>query len=316
MVNWVKVLYESGARNFIFQNINPLQHTILYSSTGYYTKFWTFPRNATSWSVSMTELALSGNDLTQLKLQALLPQIPDAHVAHFDSHSLFQDMFDNPSQYLNGTAPLNVTGCINSCVFQVNEPDSGVCTLVNGTDRDSYLWYDELHPSEQADRIVAREMALVMEGKTNSDPARHFSTTSRPDPNHFRSRTSLNPTMNEHLTKPTKYDIEDSNIALLGSDLEKRVREHGGDKETAWNEAGATTGLQIWRIEKFHVVPWSTAEEGRFYDGDSYIVLYTYKKTPESESFSYNLHFWLGDETSQDEAGTAAYKTVELDDRE
>lgn len=104
MVNWVKVLYESGARNFIFQNvsvgtcdntlgirtklieygveskINPLQHTILYSSTGYYTKFWTFPRNATSWSVSMTELTLSGNDLTQLKLQALLPQIPDAHV--------------------------------------------------------------------------------------------------------------------------------------------------------------------------------------------------------------------------------------------
>lgn len=25
--------------------------------------------------------------------------------------------------------------------------------------------------------------------------------------------------MNEHLTKPTKYDIEDSNIALLGSDV-------------------------------------------------------------------------------------------------
>ncbi|KAJ3765584.1 GDSL lipase/acylhydrolase [Lentinula raphanica] len=167
MVNWVKVLYDSGARNFIFQNMIPLQHTILYSSTGYYTKFWTFPRNATSWSVSMTELTLSGNDLTQLKLQALLPQIPGAHIAHFDSHSLFQDMLSNPSAYLNGTAPLNVTGCINSCVFQVNEPDSGVCTLVNGTDRDSYLWYDELHPSEQADRIVAREMALVMEGKTS-----------------------------------------------------------------------------------------------------------------------------------------------------
>ncbi|KAJ3783564.1 hypothetical protein GGU10DRAFT_50743 [Lentinula aff. detonsa] len=76
-------------------------------------------------------------------------------------------MLVNPSQYLNGTAPLNVTGCINSCVFQVNEPDSGACTLVNGTDRDSYLWYDELHPSEQADRIVAREMALVMEGKAS-----------------------------------------------------------------------------------------------------------------------------------------------------
>ncbi|KAJ3765583.1 fragmin60 [Lentinula raphanica] len=120
--------------------------------------------------------------------------------------------------------------------------------------------------------------------------------------------------MEPYLTKPTKYDIEDSNIALLGSDLEKRVREHAGDKELAWDEAGLEPGLQTWRIEKFHVVPWPKAQEGRFYDGDSYIVLYTYKKTPEAESFSYDLHFWLGEETSQDEAGTAAYKTVELDD--
>ena len=40
----------------------------------------------------------------------------------------------------------------------------------------------------------------------------------------------------------------------------------------------------------------------------------TYKKTPEAQSFSYDLHFWLGQNTTQDEAGTAAYKTVELDD--
>ncbi|KAF8158185.1 actin regulatory protein [Crassisporium funariophilum] len=117
-----------------------------------------------------------------------------------------------------------------------------------------------------------------------------------------------------HLTKATVYNIEDSNIALLGSDLEKHVREEAGDEESAWKDAGSSPGLQIWRIEKFHVAVWPKERVGSFYDGDSYIVLHTYKKTPDAESLSYDLHFWLGQNTTQDEAGTAAYKTVELDD--
>jgi len=99
---------------------------------------------------------------------------------------------------------------------------------------------------------------------------------------------------------------------LLGSDLEKNVRLHAGDKEPAWDDAGKVPGLQLWRIEQFRVVSWT--KPGQFFDGDSYIILHTYKKKPDSEALSYDLHFWLGHDTTQDEAGTAAYKTVELDD--
>ncbi|XP_074648526.1 advillin-like [Tubulanus polymorphus] len=76
---------------------------------------------------------------------------------------------------------------------------------------------------------------------------------------------------------------------------------------------GQTPGLEIWRIEKLKVVPVDQNQYGEFYSGDSYIVLSTVKP-PKSSALKWDLHFWLGKETSQDEAGVAAYKTVELDD--
>lgn len=54
----------------------------------------------------------------------------------------------------------------------------------------------------------------------------------------------------------------------------------------------------------------SPEQYAAFYDGDSYIVLHTYMK---GDKIANNVHFWLGQHTTQDEAGTAAYKTVELD---
>jgi len=115
------------------------------------------------------------------------------------------------------------------------------------------------------------------------------------------------------MLKPKQYNLEDSNIANLGSDLDKKCREAAAKTEVAWNNAGKKVGLQIWRIEKFHVVSWPADQYGSFFDGDSYIVLSTYKKEGK-EALYWDVHFWLGTYTSQDEAGTAAYKTVELDD--
>ncbi|CCO27118.1 Gelsolin-like protein 1 AltName: Full=Actin-modulator [Rhizoctonia solani AG-1 IB] len=110
-------------------------------------------------------------------------------------------------------------------------------------------------------------------------------------------------------------DIAKTNIALWGTELHQRVREHAGDAENAWEDVGQDQGLWIWRIEDFKVTPWPDDLKGQFYDGDSYIILNTYKKNPDSEALAHDLHFWLGSQTSLDEAGTAAYKAVELDDR-
>ena len=59
----------------------------------------------------------------------------------FDSHALFTDIYRNPKVYLNGTAPLNVTGAVHSCVLQPDKSTSDpVCTDAVGTDQDSFLW--------------------------------------------------------------------------------------------------------------------------------------------------------------------------------
>jgi len=116
------------------------------------------------------------------------------------------------------------------------------------------------------------------------------------------------------MLKQKEYNVADSNIANLGSDLDKKIRQAAAQTEDAWKGAGKKLGLEIWRIEKFHVKTIAKETFGQFYSGDSYILLHTYKKRPDSDALAWDVHFWLGKFTTQDEAGTAAYKTVELDD--
>lgn len=81
--------------------------------------------------------------------------------------------------------------------------------------------------------------------------------------------------------------------------------------DPAFANAGQTPGIEIWRIEKLQVVPYDLASYGKFYSGDSYIVLYTKRTNGHTD---WNIHFWLGKDTSTDESGVAAIKSVELDD--
>ncbi|KAL2829496.1 putative actin-binding protein Fragmin [Aspergillus cavernicola] len=116
------------------------------------------------------------------------------------------------------------------------------------------------------------------------------------------------------LVHPKQYDIKDSNVELIGSDLDHRVKHNSALTEPAWNngKVGQQPGLLIWRIENFEVIPWPKERTGEFYNGDSYIVLNSSKL--DDDKLRHDIFFWLGNKTTQDEAGTAAYKTVELDE--
>ena len=71
----------------------------------------------------------------------------------------------------------------------------------------------------------------------------------------------------------------------------------------------ASGGLVGWRIENKETVAVPEDQLSKLYSGDSYLFLYS-----KDAGGPWNIHFWLGKDTSQDESGIAAYKAVELDD--
>lgn len=113
------------------------------------------------------------------------------------------------------------------------------------------------------------------------------------------------------MSKSTMARILDIEELDLTKYLEK-LNLNSDEIKAEWGSSGSEVGLKIWRVEKFKITPWPEKDYGKFYSGDSYIVLSTWMNN-ESKNLCHDIHFWLGENTSQDEAGTAAYKTVELD---
>lgn len=120
------------------------------------------PKNHTELSGRMMEQVVTVNSIYDYRtpFEVLIERNwPGAEFAVFDVNGLMLDIYNNPSQYLNGTAPLDVTGYVHHC-----NTTGGDCATRPSPD--SYMWYDELHPSEQTDRVIAREFVNVVEGSS------------------------------------------------------------------------------------------------------------------------------------------------------
>lgn len=93
-------------------------------------------------------------------LPTYLRYLPISNIIISTNITNFQisDIYHNPTSYLNGTtAPLDVRGYNRHC-----NATGGNCQTSSSPD--SFLWFDALHPSEQTDRVIAREFVEVVKG--------------------------------------------------------------------------------------------------------------------------------------------------------
>ncbi len=112
------------------------------------------------------------------------------------------------------------------------------------------------------------------------------------------------PLTNSLFSMASQASFEDSNIAMLSSALHHEVKLDAAKQEKAFQGAGSKAGLEVWRIERFELAKWPADQVGTFFSGDAFIVLHSYLLPEQkTEKLNYDLYFWLGKDSTQDEQG-------------
>ncbi|KAK5560762.1 hypothetical protein LTR46_001070 [Exophiala xenobiotica] len=146
----VNQLYDSGARNFVFLNVPPVDRSPLTASSG-----------PAAQALEASRIALFNSRIATLAANLAHADKQNA-VFLYDTHTLFEEVLDNPQQfpqtapyrnttdycldYENGTAAMDTLNA--SCVYPVNE----------------YFWLNSLHPTYPMHDLLSSKVAEELRG--------------------------------------------------------------------------------------------------------------------------------------------------------
>lgn len=158
-------VYRLGGRHFVLLNVLPLQLSPMYASvdnggTGN-NEYWgnKATYNTTETQDRMEQYLSSANSMfaTGAPYNLLVKRRwPGATVSLLDVHSLLLDLRADPTRYY--TEPVNITGSWRGC------GDAGCWQSTNP--QSSFVWYDEVHPSERTCEHVADEFIKLLDGRS------------------------------------------------------------------------------------------------------------------------------------------------------
>lgn len=112
----IRNLYSLGVWRFIINSLILLQITRLYSNSSDPTIYFPAPHDGVAWNKRIFNLVHSLNALIRGGVDTLSEEWRDtATVDMFDTYGLFEDMYNKPEKWFNGSIPPNVTGHCHQC---------------------------------------------------------------------------------------------------------------------------------------------------------------------------------------------------------
>ncbi|RYP06543.1 hypothetical protein DL764_003088 [Monosporascus ibericus] len=161
-------IYGAGGRHFVLFNTVPLERSPLFAAPqnggAMMTRYWDTKMNynTTAFEQKMRQYTTAVNRIFEygVPFQLLVKdRWPGATFAVFDVHTLVEDIIAQPKQYLD--KPADVVGFYWRCT----NADYDDC---KGSEHplSSFLWYDELHPSERTEEIIGEEFVKLVHGES------------------------------------------------------------------------------------------------------------------------------------------------------
>ncbi|TKA69618.1 hypothetical protein B0A55_06777 [Friedmanniomyces simplex] len=162
-------LYASGARQLLLFNTVPLHLAPQYANDTLdsrdATRYWPEkPSNRTAIAIKMLQQTTSVNEILryQTPYEVLVARrYPGAHVAIFDLWELISDIYADPAGYLDRSILTKASDYEHHCDVAGEH-----CAYEYDHEHpDSFMWWDELHPSGRVHRVIAREVVQALEGR-------------------------------------------------------------------------------------------------------------------------------------------------------
>lgn len=169
-------IYRLGGRLFVVGTLLPLELTPLYANKTLNglaaPSLWPEKEHLDQDLIANGIRSLTNAFNNILKYQTpfelkFAERYPDAHFAVFDGNSVIRNIYHNPTQYLNGTIDPVIQRPAAECAL--NELNLSECKPVGDAieNPDAFMWFDDIHATEQTHRVLAREFVKMLDGESN-----------------------------------------------------------------------------------------------------------------------------------------------------